>query len=159
MKKILLVIVLFIAAMLLTYKNFVVSTPENTAANKQAGQAFLEENGQKSEVITTETGLQYQVLTEGDGSRNPGSEDVVEVHYHGSLIDGTVFDSSVDRGDSIRFALNQVIPGWTEGLQLMNTGDKYRFFIPSDLAYGDRGTGSIPGGSVLIFDVELIKIK
>jgi peptidylprolyl isomerase len=89
----------------------------------------------------------------------PKASDSVTVHYHGTLLDGTVFDSSVDRGQSIVFGLNQVIPGWTEGVQLMSVGDKYRFFIPSQLAYGNRSAGKIEGGSVLIFDVELLKIN
>ena len=122
---------------------------------------FLVENGKRAEVTTTASGLQYEVLTKGSGAGPmPKSTDTVEVHYHGTLIDGTVFDSSVERGESISFPLNGVIAGWTEGLQLMHVGDKYRFFIPSDLAYGESGAGGIIGpNATLIFDVELLGIK
>ncbi|MCP5079497.1 MAG: FKBP-type peptidyl-prolyl cis-trans isomerase, partial [Psychromonas sp.] len=107
----------------------------------------------------TESGLQYEVLTKGEGEIHPTKKSNVTVHYHGSLIDGTVFDSSVDRDKTISFKLNQVISGWTEGVQLMVVGDKFRFYIPSNLAYGNRGVGSIPAGSLLIFDVELFEIN
>ncbi|WP_297895781.1 FKBP-type peptidyl-prolyl cis-trans isomerase [Shewanella sp.] len=126
--------------------------------NIRLGNEFLAQNKTKEGVITTASGLQYQVLTQGEGTVHPKASDTVTVHYHGTLIDGTVFDSSVDRGEPIAFPLNRVIKGWTEGVQLMVVGDKYRFFIPSDLAYGNRSTGKIGGGSVLIFDVELLKI-
>ncbi|MCP3127913.1 FKBP-type peptidyl-prolyl cis-trans isomerase [Shewanella sp. KJ2020] len=126
--------------------------------NIRLGNEFLAQNKTKEGVITTASGLQYQVLNQGDGTVHPKASDTVTVHYHGTLIDGTVFDSSVDRGEPIAFPLNRVIKGWTEGVQLMVVGDKYRFFIPSDLAYGNRSTGKIGGGSVLIFDVELLKI-
>jgi peptidylprolyl isomerase len=131
------------------------------AANIEAGKLFLAENANKEGVLTTLSGLQYQVLTQDplEADIKPKASDTVTVHYHGTLLDGTVFDSSVDRGQSIAFGLNQVIPGWTEGVQLMSVGDKYRFFIPSQLAYGNRSTGKIEGGSVLIFDVELLKIN
>ena len=122
-----------------------------------AGQAFLEANGAREGVVTTESGLQYEVITEGAGL-SPAAEDTVRVHYHGSLIDGTVFDSSVDRGQPAEFPLNQVITGWTEGVQLMKVGSKYRFTIPSQLAYGGRSTGKIKANSTLVFDVELIAI-
>ena len=125
----------------------------------QLGQAFLANNLTTEGVIATDSGLQYQVLTQGDGTTHPKAADLVKVHYHGTLISGEVFDSSVDRGEAISFALNQVIPGWTEGVQLMVVGDKYRFFIPANLAYGKRNAGSIPPGSVLIFDVELLAIN
>src|SRR5699024_2934151 len=107
------------------------------------------------------SGLQYLPITEASDkdAAKPTAEDEVSVHYHGTLIDGTVFDSSVDRGEPISFPLNGVITGWTEGLQLMNVGDKYRFFIPSDLAYGEAGAGPIPPNSTLIFDVELLGIE
>lgn len=127
--------------------------------NSRLGNEFLTQNKSKEGVITTASGLQYQVLTQGDGTVHPKASDTVTVHYHGTLIDGTVFDSSVDRGEPIAFPLNRVIKGWTEGVQLMLVGDKYRFFIPSELAYGNRTTGKIGGGSVLIFDVELLKIN
>ena len=107
----------------------------------------------------TDTGLQFEVLELSDGTDKPSATDKVTVHYHGTLIDGSVFDSSVDRGEPIAFGLNQVIPGWTEGVQLMSVGDKYRFYIPASLGYGNRRVGSIPAGSVLIFDVELLGIN
>ena len=109
-------------------------------------------------MIETESGLQYLPLQAGTGTVHPGPKTNVLAHYHGSLIDGTVFDSSVDRGQPLEFGLNQVIRGWTEGLQLMVEGEKVRLFIPSKLGYGNRPAGSIPAGSVLIFDVELIAI-
>ena len=123
-----------------------------------AGKKFLEENLKKDGIKSTASGLQYEVITEGDGAQ-PAATDVVEVHYHGTLLDGTVFDSSVDRGETTSFPLNRVIPGWTEGLQLMKEGGKYRFFIPYDLAYGERGAGAdIKPYSTLIFEVELFKV-
>ena len=125
----------------------------------QQGQAFLAENAKKEGVITTASGLQYQVLKPGTGTQHPSARDTVRVHYHGTLIDGTVFDSSVDRGKTISFPLNRVIKGWTEGLQLMVVGEKTRLFIPSNLAYGFRSIGKIPAGSTLIFDVELFAIN
>lgn len=126
--------------------------------NMMAGQAFLEENGKKEGVKTTASGLQYQVMTAGEGAK-PKATDEVTVHYHGTLIDGTVFDSSVERGEPASFPLNRVIPGWTEGVQLMPKGAKYKFFIPYDLAYGERGTGAdIKPYSALIFEVELLEI-
>jgi FKBP-type peptidyl-prolyl cis-trans isomerase len=118
---------------------------------------YLAENGVKNGVITTESGLQYEVITEGTGAR-PAAEDTVEVHYEGTLLDGTVFDSSYDRGESVTFPLNQVIRGWTEGIPLMTTGSTYRFVIPAALAYGEQGSGSIPPNSTLIFTVELLSI-
>lgn len=125
----------------------------------QEGQAFLASNAQEEGVVTTDSGLQYKVLEAGTGEQHPTATDRVKVHYHGTLLNGTVFDSSVDRGQPIDFGLNQVIPGWTEGVQLMVEGEKTRFYIPSQLAYGNRSVGRIPAGSVLIFDVELIKIN
>jgi len=126
------------------------------AENIAIGQAFLTSNGQKENVTTTESGLQYEVLTKGDGQEYPNARSKVTVHYHGTLLDGTVFDSSVDRNKTISFGLNQVIPGWTEGVQLMVVGEKTRFYIPSHLAYGNRAAGKILPGSTLIFDIELI---
>lgn len=128
-------------------------------ANKAAGEAFLAENGKRAEVKTTPTGLQYEVLAEGDGPQ-PEAADQVEVHYTGKLIDGTVFDSSVDRGIPATFGVTQVIPGWVEALQLMKAGSKWRLFIPSNLAYGPNGAPGSPIGpnSTLIFDVELLKV-
>lgn len=133
-----------------------VSQAEN-AENIAAGEAFLAANKLKPGVMVSPSGLQYRVISEGEGE-HPTAEDVVEVHYTGKLIDGTVFDSSVERGESIKFPLNGVIPGWTEGVQLMKPGAKYEFVIPSNLAYGERSSGPIPGGSTLIFEVELISI-
>ncbi len=121
------------------------------------GEAFLTDNALRSEVTVLESGLQYEVLTEGTGEV-PTSDKQVRVHYHGELTDGTVFDSSVERGEPIGFPLNRVFKGWTEGVQLMVVGEKARFFIPSELAYGNRSAGKITGGSTLIFDVELISI-
>lgn len=127
--------------------------------NLQTGKEFLEENGKRPEVTTTASGLQYEVLKQGDGAK-PTADQAVTVHYTGKLIDGTVFDSSVERGEPITFALSQVIPGWTEGLQLMPRGSKYRLFIPSNLAYGERGAGrDIGPNETLIFDVELLDIQ
>ena len=110
------------------------------------------------EEVTTESGLKYEAITLGTGEK-PSASDKVEVHYHGTLLDGTVFDSSVDRGETIKFGLNQVIKGWTEGLQLMPVGSKFKFTIPSELAYGERKTGKIPSNSTLIFEVELFSIE
>lgn len=124
--------------------------------NLQSGENFLSENMHKEGVITTESGLQYLVLEQGHGEEHPNATSKVKVHYHGTLLDGTVFDSSVDRGEPIEFGLNQVIKGWTEGLQLMVVGEKTRFFIPADLAYGNGSAGVITPGSTLIFDVELL---
>ncbi|MBO5272517.1 MAG: FKBP-type peptidyl-prolyl cis-trans isomerase [Muribaculaceae bacterium] len=126
--------------------------------NKAAGEAFLAENAKRPEVKTTESGLQYEVITEGNGDK-PAASDTVVVHYTGTLIDGTVFDSSVERGTPATFGVTQVIPGWVEALQLMQVGAKWRLYIPSDLAYGTRGAGGAIGpNSTLIFDVELLQI-
>ena len=129
------------------------------AQNKTAGEAFLAQNKNKEGVMTTASGLQYKVLKEGSGTEHPTATSKVKVHYHGTLIDGTVFDSSVERGEPIEFGLNQVIKGWTEGVQLMVVGEKTRFFIPSELAYGNGSAGVITPGSTLIFDVELLDFK
>ena len=127
-------------------------------AHKEAGEKYLAENAKKDGVITLPSGLQYQVLKEGNGKK-PSAKDSVKCHYEGFLIDGTVFDSSVQRGEPAVFGLQQVIAGWTEGLQLMQEGAKYRFFIPYRLAYGEGGAGaSIPPFAALIFDVELIQV-
>ena len=123
------------------------------------GVKFLEENAKKEGVVTTETGLQYTVITKGDGAK-PSETDNVTVHYHGTLLDGTVFDSSVDRGQPATFPVNGVIPGWVEALQLMNVGSKYKLFIPSNLAYGERGAGGAIGpNATLVFEVELLSIN
>ena len=131
---------------------------EAAAAASAEGEAFLAENAAREGVSVTESGLQYEVLTEAEGAK-PTEDDTVSVHYVGTLMDGTTFDSSVDRGEPASFPLKGVIPGWTEGLQLMNLGSKYRFVIPSDLAYGDRGAGQAIGpGATLVFEVELLEI-
>ena len=128
-------------------------------AAKEAGEKYLAENAKKEGVITTPSGLQYKVLTEGTG-KSPKATDSVKCHYEGFLIDGTVFDSSVQRGEPATFPLGGVIAGWTEGLQLMKEGGKTRFFIPYNLAYGEAGAaGAIPPYAALIFDVELIEVK
>ena len=129
------------------------------ALNLEKGSAFLAENSKKDGVKITASGLQYEVLQSGSGETHPTASSTVRVHYHGTLIGGTVFDSSVDRGETISFPLNRVIPGWTEGVQLMKVGDKFRFYIPSNLGYGNRSAGKIPAGSTLIFDVELFEIQ
>ena len=132
---------------------------EKAKSAKADGEKFLAENAGKEGVVTLPSGLQYQVLREGNG-RKPAATDQVECHYEGTLIDGQVFDSSYRRGETATFGLNQVIAGWTEGLQLMQEGAKYRFFIPYTLGYGERGAGqSIPPFATLIFDVELVKVK
>ncbi|WOT04516.1 FKBP-type peptidyl-prolyl cis-trans isomerase [Shewanella youngdeokensis] len=120
--------------------------------------AFLEANKAKDGVVTTESGLQYEVLTEGTGAK-PAATDTVKVHYVGTLTNGTEFDSSVARGEPATFPLNRVIPGWTEGVQLMSVGSKFKFVIPSNLAYGDRDTPTIPANSTLVFEVELLEIQ
>ncbi len=132
---------------------------EAALKNIQLGETFLRKNKAQTDIIETESGLQYQVLTKGSGDTHPTAHSKVKVHYHGTLLDGTVFDSSVERNQPISFGLNQVISGWTEGVQLMVEGEKTRFFIPASLAYGNSATGKIPPGSVLIFDVELLKIE
>lgn len=125
--------------------------------NAKAGKEFLEQNAKASGVQVTESGLQYLVVKEGTGAK-PGPNDMVTVHYTGRLIDGTVFDSSEERGEPATFAVGQVIAGWVEGLQMMQEGAAWRLFIPSELAYGSHGTGPIQPNSALIFDVQLIKV-
>jgi len=133
------------------------TTPEE---NRAAGAAFLAENTKKSNIITTASGLQYEILTAGTGTKSPSATDNVTVHYRGTTIDGKEFDSSYSRGEPATFPLNRVIKGWTEGVQLMKEGAKYRFYIPSELAYGEQGAGrDIGPNATLIFDVELIKIQ
>ncbi|HMH21449.1 MAG TPA: FKBP-type peptidyl-prolyl cis-trans isomerase [Puia sp.] len=132
---------------------------EKAAANLKAGQDFLEANKTKAGITTLPSGLQYEVLTDGTGTR-PLATNKVTCHYHGTLIDGTVFDSSVQRGQPATFPLNMVIKGWTEGLQLMPTGSKWRFFIPPHLGYGDKQVSAQIGpNSTLIFDVELLSVN
>lgn len=132
---------------------------KNAEGNISTGLEFLEKNKDEEGVQTLPSGLQYKILQSGTGIEHPTASSKVRVHYHGTLIDGTVFDSSVDRGEPISFGLNQVIKGWTEGLQLMVIGEKARLFIPSNLAYGNRAAGKIKPGSALIFDVELLGIE
>lgn len=132
------------------------TTPEE---NDVLSKAFLAKNAKKDKIMITDTGLQYKVITEGTG-KTPDIEDNVTVHYRGMTIDGKEFDSSYDRGEPTTFPVSRVIPGWTEGLQLMKEGSKYRFFIPSYLGYGKKGAGRvIPPNSALVFDVELIKVE
>ena len=134
------------------------SVAERHKALKAQGEQYLAENGKKDGVVTLPSGLQYQVLQEGNG-RKPKATDQVKCHYEGMLVDGTLFDSSIQRGEPATFPLNGVIAGWTEGLQLMQEGAKYRFFIPYHLGYGERGAGaSIPPFAALVFDVELIEV-
>ena len=133
--------------------------PDSMSNNKAEGEAFLAQNAAKAGVTTLPSGLQYEVLTEGSGKK-PGLGSSVTTHYHGTLINGTVFDSSYQRGQPATFPVNGVIAGWTEALQLMGEGSKYRLYIPADLAYGKRGAGrDIPGDTALIFDVELLKVN
>ncbi len=139
-------------------KYFAELESEMNATNIEKGASFLEENKKKDNVITLPSGLQYEILTEGTGKKAQAT-DQVKCHYEGTLIDGTLFDSSVKRGEPAVFGVNQVIPGWVEALQLMPEGSKWRLYIPSDLAYGARGAGEmIPPHSTLIFDVELIQV-
>ncbi|MCG6201121.1 FKBP-type peptidyl-prolyl cis-trans isomerase [Psychromonas antarctica] len=151
------IVALILVALFFVFQRF--SSSKNAPQNIQIGVEFLADNGQQEGVESTASGLQYVILTKGEGTVHPTAKSNVKVHYHGTLIDGTVFDSSVDRGEPISFGLNQVIAGWTEGVQLMVVGDKFRFYIPSNLAYGNRAAGKIPAGSLLIFDVELIAIN
>ena len=127
--------------------------------NKEEGEAFLKENAEKEGVVTLDSGLQYQVLKRGNGP-TPGPMDRITAHYRGTLIDGTVFDSSIDRNEPISIGVNEVIPGWTEALQLMKVGDKWRLFVPPELAYGRDGGGEVIGpNAVLIFDIELLAVQ
>jgi FKBP-type peptidyl-prolyl cis-trans isomerase FklB len=131
---------------------------EKSSQQSAAGQKFLATNGARAGVVTTASGLQYEVMRAGTGAK-PTPEQTVEVHYHGTLIDGTVFDSSVQRGETISFPVTGVIQGWVEALQLMQVGAKWKLFIPAELGYGDRAQGAIPAGSVLVFEVELIGVE
>jgi peptidylprolyl isomerase len=154
------VVLILIAFAVFFYSRY--SNNKNTEAavrNVAIGQTFLTQNKIVEGISETASGLQYQVLEHGKGSEHPTASSKVTVHYHGTLLDGTVFDSSVERGEPINFGLNQVIKGWTEGVQLMVVGDKFKFFIPSTLGYGDRAAGKITPGSLLIFEVTLLEIK
>ncbi|GAC18059.1 FKBP-type peptidyl-prolyl cis-trans isomerase [Paraglaciecola arctica] len=156
MKFIVLLVVIALAIFYFTRN----STNKKLAVENVAiGKAFLAKNKTNEDVLETASGLQYQVLQKGEGNSHPSANSTVKVHYHGLLLDGSVFDSSVERGQPISFGLNQVIKGWTEGVQLMVVGDKFKFFIPSVLGYGDRATGKITPGSLLIFEVELLEIQ
>ncbi|MDN3696218.1 MULTISPECIES: FKBP-type peptidyl-prolyl cis-trans isomerase [Vibrio] len=150
-------IIIFLLAGFFIYRTW--NNHKAADINFQIGQDFLVENGKKEGVITTESGLQYQVLQEGTGTEHPTAKSRVKVHYHGTLMDGTVFDSSVERNEPIAFGLNQVIKGWTEGVQYMVEGEKIRLFVPSTLGYGKSGSGPIPPATVLIFDIELLEIQ
>jgi FKBP-type peptidyl-prolyl cis-trans isomerase FklB len=134
------------------------NSQKKTDMNKKRGEEYLVANGKKAGIQTTSTGLQYKSNVEGQGIM-PDKNDKVTVHYHGTTIDGVIFDSSVDRGKPATFGLNQVIPGWTEGLQLMKEGSKFTFYIPQGLAYGSRAQGKIEAFSTLVFEVELIKVE
>ncbi|MBE0367224.1 FKBP-type peptidyl-prolyl cis-trans isomerase [Pseudoalteromonas aurantia] len=153
---VLLVIIIVIGG--LVYKNKQ-HQKESAGINRITAQEFLSENVNKEGVFETSSGLQYEVLTQGNGAHHPLATSKVKVHYHGTLLNGSVFDSSVERNSPISFGLNQVISGWTEGVQLMKEGDKFRFFIPPNLGYGDQAAGKIEPGSLLIFEVELLKIE
>ncbi len=131
---------------------------KKTAEAKASSEAFLDENANRAGVQTTESGLQYEIIQEGTGKK-PSADNQVKVHYEGTLVDGTLFDSSIKRGEPVTFGVTQVIPGWVEGLQLMSEGAKYKFYIPSDLGYGAQGAGEmIPPHSALVFEVELIEV-
>lgn len=131
---------------------------QDAAKHLDEGAKFLESNKTKANVKVTDSGLQYEILTAGEGLK-PAETDTVEVHYRGTLLDGTEFDSSYERGQPVKLSLNRVIPGWSEGVQLMSKGSKYKFYIPASLAYGENGAGKIPGNATLIFEVELISIE
>jgi len=149
-------VVILVVVLFVRYSS---SSKQAAAENIAKGAEFMTANQKVDGVKTTPSGLQYLVLQQGSGTVYPKASDRVRVHYHGTLIDGTVFDSSVERGQDISFGLNQVIKGWTEGLQLMVIGEKTRLFIPSELGYGNSATGKIGPGSTLIFDVELFGIN
>lgn len=153
------IILLIVLGLIVSF--FVRNNANREAAKVNAVKAaeFLQSNKQVEGVIETASGLQLLVLTAGEGDSHPTAKSKVKVHYHGTLLDGTVFDSSVERKEPISFGLNQVIKGWTEGLQLMVVGEKTRLFIPADLGYGNNAAGKIPPGSLLIFDVELLAIN
>jgi len=152
-------IIAVLTAFLVGFIMFSMANATTPAENKAAGEKFLAENAQHAGITTTASGLQYMVFEEGTGA-SPKATDNVTVHYKGTTIDGKEFDSSYSRGEPATFPLNRVIAGWTEGLQLMKEGAKYRFFIPSNLAYGERGAGRAIGpNATLIFDVELIKVN
>jgi len=156
MKYIVVVIVIALAVILFNRNS---NNKKLAVKNIAIGKEFLAKNKMEAGVVETASGLQYQILQYGEGNERPSSSTKVKVHYHGSLLDGTVFDSSVNRGKPLSFGLNQVISGWTEGVQLMVVGDKFKFFIPAELGYGNSGSGKIAPGSMLIFEVELLAIQ
>jgi FKBP-type peptidyl-prolyl cis-trans isomerase len=150
-------VIALLTSLILGITMFSMANATSPEENRIAGETFLAENAKKENIVTTASGLQYQILTQGEGP-SPAATTSVTVHYQGTTLDGNEFDSSYKRGSPASFPLNRVIAGWTEGLQLMNVGAKYRFFIPSHLAYGQRGAGADIGpNSTLIFEVELIK--
>ena len=153
------VVLVLVIAMVIFYFTRNSMNKKAAVENIAIGKDFLVKNKANQDVLETPSGLQYQVLQKGQGNSHPSASNTVKVHYHGTLLDGSVFDSSVESGKPISFRLNQVISGWTEGLQLMVVGDKFKFFIPSELGYGDRAAGKITAGSLLIFEVELLEIK
>ena len=152
-------IISIFTALLIGFTMFSIANATTPEENKKAGVEFLAKNAKKDKVITTASGLQYQILTEGKGA-SPKATDKVTVHYKGTLLDGTEFDSSYKHGAPVTFPLDRVIKGWTEGVQLMKEGAKYRFYIPAELAYGEQGAGRAVGpNETLIFEVELIKVN
>ena len=160
MRKIQTQILSIVTVMLIGLTMFSMANATTPEENQAAGIAFLAQNAKKPNIKTTASGLQYEVLTQGKGTTSPAATDTVTVHYKGTTLDGTEFDSSYSRGAPASFPLNRVIAGWTEGVQLMKEGDKFRFYIPSDLAYGAEGAGRLIGpNAALIFEVELIKIE
>lgn len=153
-------LILAVAIALVAFYFFKNSNNKTSALeNIEAGKVFLASNKNNAGVLETASGLQHQILNKGDGETHPSATSTVKAHYHGTLLDGTVFDSSVERNEPISFPLNRVIAGWTEGVQLMVVGDKFKFFIPAELAYGNRAAGAIRPGSLLIFEVELLDIQ
>jgi FKBP-type peptidyl-prolyl cis-trans isomerase len=152
-------VISIITALIIGITMFSMANATSPSENKAEGAAFLVENAKKANIVTTASGLQYEILIAGTGTATPSATDNVTVHYKGSTLDGKEFDSSYSRGEPTSFPLNRVIAGWTEGVQLMTVGAKYRFYIPSELAYGAQGAGPISPNATLIFDVELIKIK
>jgi peptidylprolyl isomerase len=153
------VVLAIVIALLVFYFTRSSNNKKLALENITIGNTFLSTNKTNIDVVETASGLQYEVLQKGDGEQRPSASSTVNVHYHGTLLDGTVFDSSVERDEPISFPLNRVIKGWTEGVQLMVVGDKFKFFIPSNLAYGDSAAGKIAPGSTLIFEVELLAIE
>lgn len=153
------VILAAVIALVVFYFNKNSGNKKAAVENIATGNDFLVQNKANVDVLTTASGLQYQILNKGTGTTHPTASSTVKVHYHGTLLDGTVFDSSVERNEPISFPLNRVIAGWTEGVQLMVEGDKFKFFIPPQLAYGNSAAGKIQPGSTLIFEVELLKIQ